>query len=140
MLTEAVALIFRSALTTGALPELDERPSWLPFDQCGRATSDIAMKGASGSRDANLIYHLVNPRTFSWKHDLPPALRKGSALPDFEVVSLPEWLNQLASSEQDPEKNPSIKLIDFWRSKYAGSPLSQGPAAATTTTTDTVKQ
>ncbi|OQE24078.1 hypothetical protein PENFLA_c010G00241 [Penicillium flavigenum] len=125
--TEAVALMFRSALTTGALPELNERPSWLPVDQCGRAISDIAMD-VSGSPDLNMVYHLVNPRTFSWKDDLLPALRQGSALPEFEVVPPQEWLSRLATSEQDPEKNPSVKLIDFWASKYASHGLSEtGP-------------
>ncbi|CAI7566313.1 unnamed protein product [Penicillium crustosum] len=125
--TEAVALMFRSALTTGALPELNERPSWLPVDQCGRAISDIAMNDARSS-DANLVYHLVNPKTFSWKEDLLPSLREGSALSDFEVVSPQEWLKRLESSEQDPEKNPSVKLVDFWRSKYQshGQPEADG--------------
>ncbi|EKV19000.1 Male sterility, NAD-binding [Penicillium digitatum] len=116
--TEAVALMFRSALTTGALPELNERVSWLPVDQCGRAISDIAMKSA-GSSDANLVYHLVNPRNFSWKGDLLAALKGKSALPEFEVVSPQEWLRRLECSEQDPEKNPSVKLVDFWKNKYA---------------------
>ncbi|KAJ5154622.1 Male sterility NAD-binding [Penicillium coprophilum] len=116
--TEAVALMFRSALTTGTLPELNERLSWLPVDQCGRAISDIAMRPA-GRSDVNMVYHLVNPRTFSWKHDLLPALRQGSALLEFEVVAPQEWLRRLEGSEQDPEKNPSVKLIDFWRTKYA---------------------
>jgi thioester reductase-like protein len=118
--TEAVALMFRSALTTGALPELNERLSWLPVDQCGQAISDIALNEATASRDANRVYHLVNPRMFSWKDDLLPALKRGSALPDIEVVSPQEWLRRLADSEQDPEKNPSIKLFDFWQTKYAG--------------------
>lgn len=118
--TEAVALMFRSALTTGALPELPESPTWLPVDQCAQAVADLAMKGAAASQEVDLVYHLVNPRSFSWKDDLLPALKKGSALPEFEVVSPAEWLQRLASSEQDPEKNPSIKLIDFWRGKYGG--------------------
>ncbi|CRG86386.1 DNA-directed RNA polymerase subunit beta' [Talaromyces islandicus] len=117
--TEAVALMFRSALTTNALPELDERVSWLPVDQCGQVVADISMNATSASSDVDLVYHLVNPHMFSWKHDLLPALKKGSALPEFDIVSPPEWLERLASSDQNPEKNPSIKLIDFWRSKYA---------------------
>ncbi|KAJ5145124.1 hypothetical protein N7448_002516 [Penicillium atrosanguineum] len=120
--TEAVALMFRSALTTGALPELNERPSWLPVDQCARAVADISMGVAE--RDTDLIYHLVNPQTFSWKNDLLPALKKSSVLPKFDIVSTQEWLKRLADSEQDPEKNPSIKLIDFWRSKYENHGLS----------------
>ncbi|CAG8080604.1 unnamed protein product [Penicillium olsonii] len=121
--TEAIALMFRSALTTGALPELNERPSWFPVDQCGLAISDIAMDTGSASSDPNLVYHMVNPHAFSWKNDLLPALKKGSALPDFEVVSPQDWLRRLAGSDQDPKKNPSIKLIDFWENKYSKSSL-----------------
>lgn len=129
--TEAVALMFRSALTTGALPELSESPTWLPVDQCAQAVVDLAMKGAAASQDVDLVYHLVNPKSFSWKDDLLPALKQGSALPEFEIVSPQEWLRRLASSEQDPEKNPSIKLIDFWRGKYGrnGSAQADGSAA-----------
>lgn len=119
--TEAVALMFRSALTTGALPELDERPSWLPVDQCAKAVADIAMNAGAAVSDAELVYHLVNPQAFSWKHDLLPALKQSSALPVFEIVSPQDWLQRLADSDQGPEKNPSIKLVDFWRSKYGKS-------------------
>lgn len=124
--TEAVALMFRSALTTGSLPELNERPSWLPVDQCARAVVDISMDVAAS--DTDLVYHLVNPQTFSWKDDLLPALKRSSTLPQFDIVSPQEWLKRLAGSEQDPEKNPSIKLIDFWRSKY--EIVGQKPATA----------
>lgn len=119
--TEAVALMFRSALTTGALPALDERPSWLPVDQCAQAITDIALDVSNASSEVDLVYHLVNPETFSWKNDLLPALKKQSALPGFEIVSPVDWLHRLETSEQDPEKNPSIKLIDFWKSKYGGA-------------------
>jgi len=117
--TEAIALMFRSTLTTGALPELNERPTWLPVDQCAKAISDLALDQESvKSSDADLVYHLVNPHSFSWKNDLIPALKKGSALPDFEIVSPQEWLKRLANSDPNPETNPSIKLMDFWRGKY----------------------
>lgn len=129
--TEAVALMFRSALTTAALPELSESPTWLPVDQCAQAVANIAMKGAAASQDVDLVYHLINPKSFSWKEDLLPALKQGSALPEFEIVSPQEWLRRLASSEQDPEKNPSIKLIDFWRGKYGGNGSAQADGSAT---------
>lgn len=114
--TEAIALMVRSALTTGCLPELNERPSWLPVDYCARAVTELSLK-SEPEDDENLVYHLVNPATFSFKHDLLPAL-KSSSLPPFDIVSPAEWLERLASSEQDAEKNPSVKLIDFWRKKY----------------------
>jgi hypothetical protein len=74
------------------------------------------------SSDADLVYHLVNPNSFSWKNDLLPALKKGCALPAFEVVSPQEWLNRLANSDSNPETNPSIKLLDFWKGKYENAP------------------
>ena len=117
--TEAVALMFRSVLTTGTLPALDESPSWLPVDECARAVAHLAMmQSTTCIANADLVYNLVNPATFSWKDELLPTLKTNSLLPPFEVVSPQEWLRRLESSEQDPEKNPSIKLLDFWRVKY----------------------
>lgn len=60
----------------------------------------------------------MNPRTFSWKQDLLPALKR-TKLPAFDVVGPSEWLERLKRSEQDPLKNPSIKLVDFWQRKYS---------------------
>lgn len=120
--TEAIALMIRSALMTGALPDLDERPSWLPVDVCAKSVVELSLLSASSTTnsDANLVYHVVNPSTFSFKYDLLPAIRNCSAMPPFEIVSPLKWLERLANSEQDPQKNPSIKLIDFWRGKYGG--------------------
>ncbi|KAJ5247834.1 hypothetical protein N7468_002817 [Penicillium chermesinum] len=108
--TEAIALMFRSTLTTGSLPALEERPSWLPVDQCAQAITDISLTTTSSSQEENLVYHLVNPHSFSWKNDLLPALKKGSALPPFEVVSPQEWLKKLAGSDQDPEKKSQHQI------------------------------
>nr|OQO17236.1 hypothetical protein B0A51_13408 [Rachicladosporium sp. CCFEE 5018] len=118
--TEAVALMIRSASTTGALPALDERVSWLPVDVCAEAVVDIALRDrAAEDGKENLVYHLVNPKTFHWSRDLLPALRQCEAqLSKFEVVSTSEWLDRLAKSEPDPANNPSMKLLDFWRKKY----------------------
>lgn len=145
--TEAIALMVRSALTVRALPALHERPSWLPVDACADAVVELALsdvREAEGSertrvrRDggdgssADLVYHLVNPRTFDWSADFLPALKRCSALPDFDVVSPQEWLRRLAGSEQDAVKNPSIKLLDFWRSKYGKATTGLGVPAGLT--------
>lgn len=137
--TEAIALMVRSALTVRALPALHEAPSWLPVDACAEAVVELALSGrreaeipiarddgdddgggsaADADAEADLVYHLVNPRTFNWTRDFLPALKKCGALPDFDIVSPQGWLRRLAESEQDAGKNPSIKLLDFWRSKY----------------------
>lgn len=147
--TEAVALMLRSALTVKALPRLDERPSWLPVDSCAQAVVDIALSApdsdhsSPGSSDASLVYHLVNPVTFSWTSDLLPALREYSKLPAFDIVTPEEWLQRLSQSEQDPMKNPSIKLIDFWKGKYGKASEvvlpDEEPAGLTFETLRTVK-
>jgi thioester reductase-like protein len=117
--TEAVALMIRSALTTGALPAIEERVSWLPVDSCARVVCDLAMAEVNtAGEEADLVYHLVNPKTFSWRDDLLLALKQKTELGKFDVVSPQEWIERLAASEQNPERNPSIKLIDFWRNKY----------------------
>jgi thioester reductase-like protein len=119
--SEAPALMLRSVLTTGALPKLDERLSWLPVDKCAQVVVDLAMRKAAASEDIDLVYHVVNQRTFSWENDLLPTLKQISALPSFEVVPTQEWLRRLAATGHNAEKNPSIKLLNFWRSKYIGN-------------------
>jgi len=49
-------------------------------------------------------------------------------------VSPQEWIRRLAASEQDAAENPSIKLLDFWRSKYGNATMatdSEVPAGLT---------
>lgn len=120
--TEAIALMVRSALTTGCLPRLAERPSWLPVDVCAKAVVGAALHPHSSlapeSDTDGTVYHLLNPQTFSWTHDLLPFLHKHPDFPAFEIVPTREWLDRLGKSEPDPVRNPSSKLLDFWRRKY----------------------
>jgi hypothetical protein len=37
---------------------------------------------------------------------------------EFETVAQREWVERLRKSEKDPEKNPTIKLLDFFAEKY----------------------
>ena len=98
------------------------------MDLCAEAILDIAFPETKlHAEDSELIYHLVNPKVFSWKHDLLPALQQ-SQLPNFDVVSTEEWLDKLKHSDQDLSKNPSLKLVDFWQRKY-GSPTTQVDSA-----------
>ncbi|KAK0901479.1 hypothetical protein LTR91_013014 [Friedmanniomyces endolithicus] len=164
--TEAIPLMIRSALVVGALPALDERPSWLPVDVCAevvvalalpKASSDAMNTAVHGAKkdggpsggvdpadepeitnttaihkstmdevDTDLVYHILNPHTFSFRNDLLPTLQKLSAhqqigYPSFDVISSAEWLQRLEASDPNPATNPSIKLLDFWKGKY-GSP------------------
>ena len=130
--TEAIPLMIRSALATGTLPALDEQPSWLPVDVCARAIAELSLapqpaitNTAGAAADANdgeeMVYHVLNPRTFSFRFALLPTLEslaESGRYPKFDIVSPQVWLEKLAASEQDPAKNPSIKLLDFWKGKY----------------------
>ncbi|PTB61870.1 acetyl-CoA synthetase-like protein [Trichoderma citrinoviride] len=108
---EAVPMMIQTAITIGALPRLQETPSWLPVDVVADAVTDISLSGA-GSVFANV----TNPQVFSWTDDLLPALRKCGLV--FDEVEPYEWIKRLRASNPDPAANPPIKLVDFFASKY----------------------
>jgi hypothetical protein len=70
----------------------------------------------SPSPDSSVVYHVQNPRLFHWTDDLLPALRDAGL--KFETISQREWVQRLRGSEKNPEKNPTIKLLDFFVEKY----------------------
>ena len=109
--TEAIPLIFQTADTIGALPLLDETPSWLPVDTVAEVISDIA----SSSADAPVV-NVVNHNTFHWTKDLLPLLREASL--NFEAVDQREWVRRLRASDPNPAANPPIKLVEFFARKY----------------------
>ncbi|KAH8667011.1 male sterility protein [Xylariales sp. PMI_506] len=121
-LTEAIPLMIRSARTFGALPALNETPSWMPVDKMARACLELANltdqpdSQAEPIHDLSVVYQVQNNRLFHWTRDLLPALK--SAGLDFKVVSQREWVALLRESEQDPSKNPTIKLLEFFTGKY----------------------
>jgi thioester reductase-like protein len=120
---EMIPLMIRSALTTGTLPVSPggtDLCSWIDVDSLSKAILDIAQLGRVISREGNvershLVYNLVHPRPCSWKDDFLPALKKAGL--DFEVASWQTWLEKLRLSEKDIKKNPSRKLLAFWRSQ-----------------------
>lgn len=109
--TEAIPMIFQTAKTVGALPALDENPSWLPVDLVADTCIEIACSGTSAG-----VFNVVNHETFHWTRDLLPLLR--SAGLEFEEVSQREWVRRLRESNPDPVANPPIKLLGFFASKY----------------------
>ncbi|ATZ47711.1 hypothetical protein BCIN_03g00210 [Botrytis cinerea B05.10] len=121
--TEAISLMIRSATTLHALPALDETPSWLPVDIVAKAVLEIAGLENCPSEvsiqetdSKDIVYHVQNSQTFSWTNDLLPALHAAGL--EFDIVNQREWIKLLRESEQDPDKNPTIKLLDFFTEKY----------------------
>ncbi len=110
--TEAIPLMIRSALGIGALPALNDTLNWLPIDVVAKVMVEICQ-----SAKRQDVYHVVNPKAFNWTRDLLPMLA-GAGL-KFEQVSAQDWLAKLAASNPDPAVNPTIKLLDFFKTKYA---------------------
>ncbi|EKG18713.1 Phosphopantetheine-binding protein [Macrophomina phaseolina MS6] len=122
--TEAIPLMVRAAKGIGALPRLEERPAWLPVDLCAEAVVELsgaavpfteAVERVEGEEEG-VVYHVQNSRTFGWTEDLLPALREAGL--EFEEVGQREWVTRLREGEQDPKKNPTVKLVDFFAEKY----------------------
>ena len=111
--TEAIPMIFQTGKTIGALPKLDERPSWLPVDVVAGAINDISLS----SKVQSGVMHVVNHKTFHWANDLLPLLHR-TYLGDFEELAPREWVAKLRSSSRDPVANPPIKLLEFFAGKY----------------------
>jgi hypothetical protein len=94
----------------------------MPVDRVARAVLELS--GLNGYVSSNptvasddpIVYHVQNTRTFHWTHDLLPTLR--SAGLNFDVVPQQQWIKRLREGEQDPVKNPTIKLLDFFTEKY----------------------
>ena len=105
--TEAWPLMFRAANTTGTLPDLDERPTWLPVDLAGRAISEIALSPRSAEGGAEL-YHVLSNQPTPWR-DILEGLKRGGL--EYSAVDRFKWLENLASSEADVAKNPTYKLL-----------------------------
>ncbi|HVR62303.1 MAG TPA: SDR family oxidoreductase, partial [Polyangia bacterium] len=117
--TEAIPLMIRSAVSMGALPTLNDTLTWLPIDVVAQVIVEICQ-----AREAHDVYHVVNPRSLNWTRDLLPMLRDAGLA--FQSISAQDWLARLAASNPDPAVNPTIKLLDFYRSKYAAPQT--GPA------------
>ncbi|KAF1970887.1 acetyl-CoA synthetase-like protein [Bimuria novae-zelandiae CBS 107.79] len=133
--TEGIPLMIQTAVTLGALPALDEEMSWLPVDHAARIILDLcdAANAPSDSNSviqtppADLVYHVLNPTRFHWTRDMLPALAAAGF--KFETLPTDQWMEKLRTSERDPKKNPPIKLLDWFESKYGhgASTKSKGP-------------
>lgn len=127
--SEATPLMIRSALQLKALPALNEVCSWLPVDTVAAIVLDLS--GVLDSEiparregDRALAYNLVNPHPFSWTKDVLPALRAAGL--EFETIPFADWLARMRANDQDPERNPSVKLISFWEHQLLNAKQEQG--------------
>jgi thioester reductase-like protein len=146
--TEGIPLMIQTAVTLGALPQLDEvsqfhsfllspprvltvdqEMTWLPVDHAASIILDVCKPDCAATRtsDPDLVYHVLNPKRFHWTRDMLPALSAAGL--QFESLSTEQWMDRLRNSDRDPKKNPPIKLLDWFESKYgsAASTKPKGP-------------
>ncbi|KAJ7460644.1 L-aminoadipate-semialdehyde dehydrogenase [Mycena latifolia] len=113
--TEAWPLMIKAANTFGALPTLDEHPSWLPVDYAGKGIAEVVL--TPHPANSAVVYHIVNPNVAASWDDMLVALK--SAGLKFETVNMTEWVGRLAKSDSDGVKNPTIKLLSFFQMRYS---------------------
>ena len=95
-----------------SMTELD----WIPVDLASTVLAELSLLPCAESAR---VYHVVNPRTFSWK-SLIPAVNEICNLGNLTIVPFGEWIKALRKSapetfeKQEIEKNPAIKLLDFF--------------------------
>ncbi|WVQ94361.1 hypothetical protein IAU59_001440 [Kwoniella sp. CBS 9459] len=109
---EGWPLMFRTADTTGTLPQLVERPSFLPVDLAAAAIVDV-LTGVK--LNSPLIYHIVHPDPIEWSTILDGLSRAGL---QFEAVRPQVWLDKVAKSLVGHEEDPSGQMLSMWESAY----------------------
>nr|XP_019007008.1 uncharacterized protein I203_00603 [Kwoniella mangroviensis CBS 8507]OCF70469.1 hypothetical protein I203_00603 [Kwoniella mangroviensis CBS 8507] len=124
---EGWPLMFRTAQTTGTLPILEEKPSWLPVNLAARAITDITIDNAA---ENHLIYHIAHPKNIEFNIILDGLEAAGLS---FQRVSPAEWLNKVEASTDDPETNPSKQMLHMWKAAYGNLTVSQKEVLVDTT-------
>ncbi|KAL4922531.1 hypothetical protein BDW62DRAFT_217337 [Aspergillus aurantiobrunneus] len=109
--TEAIPMIFQTAVTINALPLLDDILSWTPVDTIASSVIEATLSPTGAE-----IMNLTNPTLNHWTQDLLPLLKQAGLT--FDHVPKREWLDRLRKSDLDPTVNPPIKLLDFFANKY----------------------
>ncbi|RAK95922.1 NRPS-like enzyme [Aspergillus ibericus CBS 121593] len=109
--TEAIPMIFQTAETIHALPQLDDILSWTPVDVIATSVIELTLAPVAGD-----VVNVTNPTLNHWTRDLLPLLRQAGL--EFEELPPRGWLQRLRDSNQDPDANPPIKLLEFFASKY----------------------
>ncbi|KAL8912050.1 MAG: hypothetical protein Q9171_002903 [Xanthocarpia ochracea] len=98
-----------------------ERIDWLPVDKLSKVIMEI-MSAASREawndiRHGTVMYHVVNPNVSSWTSLAPRILKLYPKSSSIRAVQYSQWVEALGNSADellDPERNPAVKLLDFY--------------------------
>lgn len=107
---------------------------WIPIDLLSTTLVELALLPRNESA---IVYHAVNPRTCDWQSLLPTIQDLLDGAEEFAIVPFDEWVEALRESapqtinkKQEIEKNPAIKLLDF----FEGLPRAKVPRLNTVET------
>ncbi|KAJ3569482.1 hypothetical protein NPX13_g6068 [Xylaria arbuscula] len=128
------SMVISSLLTLGCVPS-DLGPhfstiDWIPNDRLGLIVADLVLADPQTSSGSGaIVFNIRNPHTTTWK-SLIPAIQEKAQSNDMVVVSPLAWLAKLQASQEtslevDDERNPAIKLIDFYRDQL-WAPMPEG--------------
>ncbi|TKY87237.1 hypothetical protein EX895_003914 [Sporisorium graminicola] len=110
--TEAPPLMFKGAQILGCLPEEQGDLYWLPVDVAGLIAAELTT--ATLPRSCELV-HVVAERAMPWRMALKTLAEPQNLGKAFEVVSFAQWVQRLEQSDQNPTRNPTIKLVEHYR-------------------------
>ncbi|KAI4255402.1 MAG: hypothetical protein L6R42_006757 [Xanthoria sp. 1 TBL-2021] len=107
-----------------------ERIDWLPVDKASHVLVDILISSSraapKGDESGTLVYHVVNPNAASWSTPAPDILKLYPERQGLRAVQYDEWVEALSGEGfDDPERNPAVKLLDFYR--QAAKASKRGP-------------
>ncbi|KAF2836219.1 putative NRPS-like enzyme [Patellaria atrata CBS 101060] len=113
-------------LTTNSTPNLTPTPSISSSPTTTPAASrspspplstPITETSETNPRPGTEMYHLINPTTTIWPFLVPSVLKNYSSGKTIRAVPIDDWVEALAHSAEryvDPERNPAVKLVDFY--------------------------
>ena len=108
--------LIRSSFELGILPKdlgPMEMVDWVPVDLLAKSLTELFVQRAQdNSQPTSQVYHLVNPTQTTYNALLPSILSHFPEPP--KLIPLSEWLAAV-EGEQDLQKNPAGKLIDFYK-------------------------
>ncbi|KAL8917607.1 MAG: hypothetical protein Q9172_005770 [Xanthocarpia lactea] len=122
---EYIASLIVSSAALGAFPVTfpsRERIDWLPVDKLSKAIMEIMSAASREARNdfqrGTLMYHVVNPNASSWTSLAPNILNLYPKSSSRRAVQYRQWVEALGNSADellDPERNPAVKLLDFYQ-------------------------
>lgn len=101
-----------------------DRIDWLPVDKLSNILIEILVSSCTTApqdysrRAGTQMYHVVNPNATSWTSLVPSILGLCTKGMEMNTVPFEEWTEVLSQSAEeviDAERNPAVKLLDFYR-------------------------